>query len=283
MSEDPSVETVGVGVVRIALRTPTLPPATHTNSYLVGGDVFYAVEPASPWSDEQRRLEDAVRARLARGHRLVAAIVTHHHQDHVGGARSFCDRFRVPLLAHPITRDRLGASVAVDGVLDEGARLDPALDALDVAVLHTPGHAPGHLCLFSRAHGWAIVGDMVASEGTILIDPEDGGDMDAYLAQLARLASLQPTRLLPAHGAPIDDAVARLEFYVAHRLAREARVLAAVGDAPTSLDDVVAGAYADSPQAPYVLAARSASAHLRRLARLGAVVCEAGGRWRRVT
>lgn len=269
--------------MRIALRTPTLPPATHTNSYLVGGDVFYVVEPASPWGDEQHRLEDAVRARLARGHRLVAAIVTHHHQDHVGGARSFCDTFGVPLLAHPITRDRLGPSVPVDGVLDEGARLDPALDALDLAVLHTPGHAPGHLCVFSRAHGWAIVGDMVASEGTILIDPEDGGDMDAYLAQLARLGAVQPARLLPAHGAPIDDAVARLEFYVAHRLAREARVLAAVGEAPTSLDDVVSGAYADSPQAPRVLATRSALAHLRRLARLGVVVGEEGDRWRRVT
>ncbi len=281
MNEHPDLEDVGTGVVRIALRTPTLPPATHTNSYLVGTSAFYVVEPASPWPEEQSRLHAAVRARVARGDRLVAAIVTHHHHDHVGGARAFCDAFDVPLLAHPATRDRL--RVRVDATLDEGARLDPALADLDIAVLHTPGHAPGHLCLYARAHGWAVVGDMVASEGTILIDPEDGGDMSDYLAELGRLASLRPARLLPAHGAPIDDAVARLEYYVAHRLAREARVLDAVGAQPTTLVDVVAGAYADTPNAPHLLAMRSAAAHLERLARLCRVARDEEGRWRRVT
>jgi ribonuclease/clavin/mitogillin len=275
-------ERVGVGVVRIPLHTPTLPPATETNCYLVGEGDFYVVEPASPWDEPRRLLDEAVRARIARGHRPIAAIVTHHHHDHVGGARHLCDAFSIPLLAHPLTRDRLAGSVRVDGVLDEGDALDPALAALDVAVLHTPGHAPGHLCLFSRAHGWALVGDMVASIGTILIDPSDGGDMDAYLAQLRRLAALQPTRLLPAHGDPVDDAVGRLEFYVAHRLAREARVLGAVRALPTSFDDVVEAAYADTPGAHPELARRSARAHLERLARLGDVARE-GDRWRRVT
>ena len=273
---------VGVGIARIPLRTPTLPPATETNCYLVGNRDFYCVEPASPWADEQQRLEAVVRARIDRGDKLLGAILTHHHFDHVGGARRFCDAFGVPLYAHPITRDRLADTVSVDATLDEGDALDGALGDLDVMVLHTPGHAPGHLCLFSRAHGWAVVGDMVASIGTILIDTGDGGDMNQYITQLRRLAAMRPTRLLPAHGDPIDDAVERLEFYVMHRLAREAKVRDAVGDAPTSLDDIVSAAYADTPGAHPELARRSAKAHLARLVGLGDVVMNED-RWLRVT
>ncbi len=273
---------VGVGIVRIPLRTPTLPPATETNCYLVGSGDFYCVEPASPWPDEQQRLEAVVRARIDRGDKLLGAIVTHHHHDHVGGARRFCEAFGVPLYAHPITRDRLSGTVSVDATLDEGDPLDEALRDLDIAVLHTPGHAPGHICLLSRAHGWAVVGDMVASVGTILIDASDGGDMHTYITQLQRLAALRPSRLLPAHGDPIDDAVGRLEFYVMHRLAREARVRDAVGEAPTSLEDIVSSAYADTPGAHPELARRSARAHLARLVGIGDVV-EHGDRWRRVT
>lgn len=282
MNEALDGERVGVGVTRIPLRSPTLPPATDTNCYLVGEGDFYVVEPASPWPEEQRILEDAVRGRVARGHRLLGAIVTHHHRDHVGGARRLCEAFGVPLLAHPDTLARLDSQAPSDVALHEGDALDPALAALDIAVLHTPGHAPGHLCLFARAHGWMIVGDMIASIGTILIDPSDDGDMDAYITQIRRLAALAPSRLLPAHGAPIDEAVARLEFYVSHRLAREAKVLGAVRAHPTAIEDVVAEAYADTPGAHPELARRSATAHLDRLVKLGQVVRDKD-RWRRVT
>ncbi len=282
MNEALDGERVGVGVVRIPLRSPTLPPATDTNCYLVGAGDFYVVEPASPWPDAQRVLEGAVGARIDRGDRLIAAIVTHHHRDHVGGARRLCETFGVPLLAHPATLARLDSRSPSDVALQEGDALDPALSGLDVAVLHTPGHAPGHLCLFSRAHGWMIVGDMIASIGTILIDPSDDGDMDEYIAQIRRLASLAPSRLLPAHGDPIDEAVGRLEFYVSHRLAREARVLAAVRAHPTALEDVVAEAYADTPGAHPELARRSAAAHLDRLVKLGRVERDEDC-WRRVT
>lgn len=282
MNEALDGERAGVGVTRIPLRSPTLPPATDTNCYLVGERDFYVVEPASPWPEEQRTLDDAVAARIRRGDRLIAAVVTHHHRDHVGGARHLCDTFGVPLLAHGATLARLEIQAPGDVALREGDALDPALAALDIAVLHTPGHAPGHLCFFSRAHGWMIVGDMIASIGTILIDPSDDGDMDAYINQIRRLAALAPSRLLPAHGGPIDEAVARLEFYVSHRLAREAKVLDAVRAHPTTLEDVVASAYADTPGAHPELARRSAAAHLDRLVKLGRVERDKD-RWRRVT
>ncbi len=271
MQPDP----VAHDVVRVALRTPTLPPATHTNAYLVGGRSFVVVEPASPWPDAQRALDDAVAARLDGGDTLLAALVTHHHGDHAGGARAFCERFGAPLLAHAATASRLH-DVAVHRTLSDGE----ALGVGDVVCLHTPGHAPGHLCLWSPSARWMIVGDMVASVGTILVDLDDGGDMDDYLTQLGRLRDLAPARLLPAHGDPIDDAVARLELYVAHRLAREARVRDAVGVDETPLEDIVARAYADTPGAHPALATRSARAHLARLARHGEVARGVEG-WRR--
>lgn len=277
MPNAPATETVADVVERLPLRTPTYPPATHTNSYLVGRGRFWVVEPASPWAREQGALDDVVRRRVAGGETLVGAIVTHHHGDHAGGARAFCETHHVPLYGHAETRRLLAGVAEVTELLAEGDALDG-----DVRVLHTPGHAPGHLCLWSPGAGWMIVGDMVASVGTILIDPDQEGDMAVYLAQLDRLAALGPSRLLPAHGDPVDDAVARLRFYVAHRLAREARVRDAVGAGATALGDVVTAAYADAPDALRVLAEKVTRAHLARLEALGEVA-RAGAGWRRTT
>jgi endoribonuclease LACTB2 len=185
-------------------------------------------------------------------------------------------------MAHHATREKLAGVVSVDVLLDEGDTLDASLAPLDLAIMHTPGHAPGHLCFFSRTHGYAIVGDMIASEGTILIDPNDDGDMDVYLAQLQRLADSRIRRLLPAHGDPVDDASQRLSFYITHRLAREAKVLAATNTEARSLQEIATLAYADSPHAPRVLAQNSTLAHLERLAKLKTVSRD-GDMWRRVT
>jgi glyoxylase-like metal-dependent hydrolase (beta-lactamase superfamily II) len=197
----------------------------------------------------------------------------------VGAANAFRTEFGAPLFAHPRTRDKLAGVVTVDRTLDEG---DTLFDGA-VRVLHTPGHAPGHLCLWHPADRWLVAGDMVASVGTIVIDPDDEGDMQAYLRELARLAALSPRRILPAHGEPIDDAVARLEFYIAHRRAREAKVLAALPEDGTAVDlaEIVPVAYADTPALLWPLATKSARAHLAMLEREGRVQSRDGA-WRRV-
>jgi ribonuclease/clavin/mitogillin len=277
-SEELLADRVGVGVTRIGLRTPTLPPATHTNAYLVGRGDFIVVEPASPFGPEQSRLFAAVESRRAQGHRLAGALLTHHHADHVGAAWALRARYGAPLMAHPETARRLRDRGPVDIELHEGAALPPCLDDLDLAVLHTPGHAPGHLCVHAEKHGWMIAGDMVASVGTILVDVEDDGDMDEYLTQLQRLADRAPGRLLPAHGEPIDEGVERLRFYVRHRLQREAKVFDAVRDGARDLGAVVARAYDDTPVAVWPLAARAARAHLARLVKLQRVE-HRGGRY----
>lgn len=275
-----AVEQVGQGIERLALRTPTLPPATETNSYFVShGGAFYLVEPAPPGRHEQQVLFQQVRQRKARGETFLGAIVTHHHPDHIGAAEALRAAFGVPLWAHPRTRDKLSGRLLIDGTLDDG---DMLLDGT-VKVLHTPGHAPGHLCLWHPYERWLIAGDMVASVGTIVIDPDDGGDMEAYMEQLRRLVSLQPRRILPAHGDPVDDAVQRLEFYIAHRLAREKKVLEAIPEDGTAVDlgFVLATAYADTPMFLWPLAAKSARAHLAKLEREGRIDQQCDERWAR--
>jgi glyoxylase-like metal-dependent hydrolase (beta-lactamase superfamily II) len=255
-----------------AARTPTLPPATHTNSYALGTRQVLLVEPATPFDEERRAWLDWARGLRAVGRELVGIFVTHHHIDHVGGADFLARELELPLWAHAATAERLGGAVRIERQLSEGETLHldgPSPQSWQV--LHTPGHAPGHLCLHEAALGAVIVGDMVASVGTILIEPVDG-DMQMYLDQLRRLEGLEARVALPAHGTPIAGPSALFAFYVKHRLAREAKVVDALGRAGEdggSLAELVRTAYADTPEALWSIAQLSLEAHLIKLERDG--------------
>ena len=272
---------VAPGLIICPLRAPTLPPATHTNAALVGADLLWVVDPGSPHPEELDRLAAALAAARAEGARVAGVLLTHHHQDHVGGARWLADTYGVPVVAHAATKQALEArGVRVDRVVGEGDVL-PGLGAEGWALLHTPGHARGHLVLWQASGGILLAGDMVASEGTIVVDPP-GGHMATYVAQLERLIALGPQLLVPAHGAPVSEPVARLRFYVAHRREREARVAAALETSPRSLVAITFDAYPDVSPAHHPLASRSALAHLIHLAELGRAAEGPFGRWRRV-
>jgi glyoxylase-like metal-dependent hydrolase (beta-lactamase superfamily II) len=260
-------------------RTPTLPPATHTNSYALGARDVLLVEPATPYADEQSAWIEWARALPSTGRQPVAILLTHHHVDHVSGADVLSRELSLPLWAHADTASRV--EVRVDRLLDDG-------DAIDLAapvpsrwrVLHTPGHAPGHVCLHDEDAGTLVVGDMVASVGTILIAPGDG-DMAVYLGQLERLASLGARLALPAHGEPIDEPTALFRHYVAHRLARERKVLAAVaamGVEGATAAELVAVAYDDVSPTMWPVALLSLQSHLDKLVAEGRVRMSEGAR-----
>src|SRR5687767_11056649 len=186
---------VAPGIRVLALETPTLPPAAHTNTYLVGPDQGpqVVIDPGSPYPEQQSVLERAISEEAAAGRPLATILLTHHHGDHVGGATALAQRFGVPIAAHVNTARRLAGRVAVTRELSDGE----VLDDVGITCIYTPGHADGHLC-FERG-GASIVGDMVAGLGWILIDPVEG-DMSHYLASLNLLLARPATTLLPAHG-----------------------------------------------------------------------------------
>ncbi len=243
---------VAPGIRVLALRTPTLPPAAHTNVYLVGPDdgPVAVVDPGSPYPDQQAVL-DAILGEIP----ISRVLLTHHHGDHVGGAAALAARWRVPIAAHPGTAKRLAGRIVIDELLEDGDVIAGA------TCVFTPGHAEGHLVF--EVGDASIAGDMVAGLGTILIDPDEG-DMALYLGSLERMRERSAHVLLPAHGPVIRDGHAKLTEYLAHRRLREQRVIAALGE-PKTLEKLVEVVYSDTPRMLWGLAERSLLAHLAKL------------------
>lgn len=264
-----SLAQVAPGIRVLALRTPTLPPAAHTNVYLVGPQAgpVAVIDPGSPYPEQQAILDRVLEILPP-----AAVLLTHHHGDHVGGAAALAERWSVPIAAHAATARRLAGRVAVTQTIEDG---DVVYGATAIG---TPGHAEGHLCY--AVGGATIAGDMVAGIGTILIDPSEG-DMAVYLASLERLLARPQMTLLPAHGPAIVDGHGKLREYLSHRKLREAKVAAALADQPRPLAELVAEAYSDTPRVLWALAERSLLAHLVKLAREQRAIDVGDGRWSR--
>jgi ribonuclease/clavin/mitogillin len=253
---DAGLTTVAPGIRVLALRTPTLPPAAHTNVYLVGPEAgpVAVVDPGSPYPDQQAIL-DAILTEIP----IDRVLLTHHHGDHTGGAAALAARWNVPIAAHAATAKRLAGRVTINELLDDGDEINGAI------CVHTPGHAEGHI-VFER-DGAAIAGDMVAGIGTILIDPNEG-DMAQYFASLERMRERDACRvLLPSHGPMIRDGHGKLTEYLAHRRMRVERAIDALAGAPKTVALLVEVVYADTPRVLWGLAERSLLAHLAKLER----------------
>lgn len=260
-------------VVVLPLETPTLPPATATNTQVVVGNERIAViEPATPKPGEQARLNEVVDS--LRGEREAVVLITHHHSDHHGYARALADRLGAPLMAHALTASRV--SFEVDATVEADQSI--ALGDRTLVARFTPGHAPGHLAYLCFEERVVYAGDLVAGEGTILVDPSDDGDMATYLDSLRGLADElrgDSWRLVPSHGPVIDQPVELLEHYVRHRLEREAKLMGVLASHGGSLElaQLTRETYDDVPSVFHMLAELSVLAHLGKL--------EAEGRTRR--
>lgn len=256
------------GVLLFPQPTPTLPPATHTNSYLIGFGEGVLIDPGSPYEEEAERLANGLEAtREVLGRSVGEIWLTHHHPDHVGGVAALQKRLSVPVRAHRATMDRLASSgIVFSEPLGDGevVRLPSDAGELEIEVLHTPGHARGHLCFFERRQGWLIGGDMVSGVGMIVIDPPEGS-MEQYLESLARLEALGATTLFPGHGPTMADPTAKFRRYREHRLWREGKILDAWREGVREPSEMLPTVYADVPPIAHPLAIRQIHAHLERL------------------
>jgi glyoxylase-like metal-dependent hydrolase (beta-lactamase superfamily II) len=139
-------------------------------------------------------------------------------------------------------------------------------DAGPFEALRTPGHSLDSVCLI---HGrLCFSGDTVLGEGSVFV-PGDGGGLAAYLDGLERLAGVELDAILPGHGPVVWDPAARIAHYIAHRLERERKVLAAVEAGAATNDEILERAWDDTPidTVPIlrVAAAATLEAHLEKL------------------
>ncbi|WP_375574329.1 MBL fold metallo-hydrolase [Paracidovorax oryzae] len=268
---------------RLTAANPGAMTGPGTNSYLVGDPStgYVAIDPGPADEAHLERLWHAA------GGDIRAIVCTHSHADHAPGAAPLAARVaaagrpRPPVLGLPSAPTARAASrFTPDRALADGERITLSGRQLEgdvthtLEVVHTPGHAANHLCLLLREDGLLFSGDHILNGSTTVIDPPDG-NMDDYLASLDRLDALCERHgvefILPAHGHAIGGARGAIARLKAHRLAREARVLAAMQALPEgSTDDWVRHAYADVPERLWPVAQRSLLAHVERLRALEA-------------
>jgi glyoxylase-like metal-dependent hydrolase (beta-lactamase superfamily II)/8-oxo-dGTP pyrophosphatase MutT (NUDIX family) len=268
------------GFVCVPLRTPTKPPATTTNCYVVGARDFVVFDPGSPYEDEQQSLAEFVKELLADGRSFREIILTHHHPDHVGGVERLREQFGATVAAHRLTAEELGDGVRVDRFIEDGEVIElEGEPSISLKAMHTPGHTRGHLSFYDERAGALLTGDNVVGLGSVLIDPEEGSVRD-YLASLERCRALpRLVALFGGHGPAVGSPAAKLDEYVEHRLKREREILAAVVAGAATPPEIVARAYTDVPAKMHALAERAVTAHLLKLEEDGLVRRDGGGRF----
>lgn len=210
------------------------------------------------------------------GAALAQVLVTHGHTDHASGAPGIAGRMpQTRFLKMPWPLRDAASTVRWEPIMD-GERL-PAGDTSLVAV-HTPGHAPDHLCFWHEETRTVFSGDLALHGMSVWIPSRSGGDVAAYIASLERVLALNPMRMFPAHGPVIEDPASLLRHYIAHRREREAEILDALRGGDTHVEAIVARVYPGVSAALVPRAGDTVTAHLQKLEREG-VVRHAGGAW----
>jgi len=202
-------------------------------------------------------------------------LCTHTHMDHSPAAAAIKAATGAQLLGRPAPAGQgQDASFKPDFVLENGQRID--LGGISLRAIHTPGHASNHLCYLLEATKMLFTGDHVMQGSTVVINPPDG-DMRAYLQSLEKLLDEDIAIIAPGHGYLIGAPRKELRRLIAHRLAREQKVVKAlVKIGPASVDELLPLVYDDVPVRIHRVAARSLTAHLEKLAADGALVATRG-------
>jgi recombination protein RecT len=257
-------------VTRVTAPNPGVMTGPGTNCYLVGDpDTGYIVIDPGPEDAEHQQ-----RVWRAAGGDIRMIVCTHSHPDHAPGARplqALC-RTRPPIYGLPSAPTARAASeFTPDRELVDGEVLAVSHGGRhhSLKAIHTPGHAANHVCLVLLEDGLLFSGDHILNGSTTVVDPPDG-DMTAYIESLDRLSAACDEYgiefILPAHGHVLGFARKAIGMLRAHRLQREARIIAAMQQRPGgTLDDWVELAYTDVPPRMWPMAKRSLLAHVQRI------------------
>lgn len=221
-----------------------------TNTYVVGEHALAVIDPGP---DEPAHIEAILRA--SAGRPVTHILLTHAHRDHADGIARLKQATGALTAgfgrAGPPTASTADASpsgaefIAWDFVPDrklaDGAVV--AVGDLRLTAVHTPGHAPDHLCFALDGPTPVLFsGDHVMGWSTSVIAPPEG-HMGYYLASLEKLLPRPEVRYLPGHGDAVADGLRTVRAYLLHRQMREQAVLDAIGGGAHNLDAITDRVY----------------------------------------
>lgn len=246
---------------RVLAPNPSVFTGRGTNTYLLGGSSLVCIDPGP---DDEQHLVAVLDAAEERGGHISNILLTHSHPDHRPLARRLAEQTGAAVHCFdPSAGDEHAQAMAGGDVV--------RVDDVELVAVYTPGHTGDHLCFFDPAARTLYSGDHILNGTTSVVHPGEG-DMTDYLELLRRVQALQPLTILPGHGEQVDDAGALIHEYIAHRLEREAQVLAAAQGRPAFTPmDLVPAIYAAYPVDVYPLAAWTVQAHLDKLVRDGRI------------
>jgi glyoxylase-like metal-dependent hydrolase (beta-lactamase superfamily II) len=240
-------------------------------TWLIPGRVPTLIDAGTGETRHLDALEEALQ-----GAALAQVLVTHSHTDHASGAPAIAERMPHARFRKMPWPDR-DTKWPVDWQPIADGEVIAAGDDEIVAV-HTPGHAPDHLCFWHAASRTLFCGDLAVSGSTVWIPASLNGDLGDYLRSLERVLQLAPARMLPAHGPVIEDPERILRQYIEHRRQREAQIVDAIRGGAATLDAITARVYRGLKAHLVPLARDGVAAHLAKLQRDGRATNE-GEAW----
>ena len=234
---------VDVGLVRAA--NPGMLTLTGTNTWIVGRDPCWVVDPGPLLEDHVAAVTAAVSARGGAG----GIVLTHDHADHAESAAELAER----LGGVDVHAARLAGATVIAG----GDQVGP------FEVVATPGHAPDHLAYVVERV--CFTGDAVLGAGSVFIAP-DPGALSGYLTALEGLRERGLERLYPGHGPEVDDPDAHIGGYIDHRRERETKLVAGLAAGGRTFDELLDAGWPEVPVALRPIAQLTLRAHLDKLA-----------------
>ena len=258
--ELPDIDVWSDRVIVALGQNPSAFTGPGTNTYLVGtGSERILLDPGQGIDLYLPILEAALER--AGGIRIQEIVLTHGHPDHIGGCEQVIERYGdLPVSKFPWPTVDASYDFAMRA-LEDGSRIET--EGATLRGVHTPGHAPDHLCFVLEEEQALFSGDNVLGVGTTVI-PSESGDLTQYMASLQRLLDEDPKRIYPAHGPCIEDGSGKIREYIAHREERDSQILAAMDEGAKTVGEIVKIVYAAYPEALHAAAGQSVTSHLRK-------------------